>query len=293
MQTHRRHNQSTQQLTGGPEALITSRPTLAGSVPRGIESHFASAVPSEAEILLPPMPAHLCLLTQRSVAGSTEPSQADGRTDGLQSAGPVALSAHDEDQSPESRCHRAQADEGRRASPEDRGDVRRGDSVLEGHARHRGRSTPHQLASSQGMIFADASFLVAFFAGGHFHREAVRWWQNSQAVLTVSKLVLFEAENSMRTLPLKGNVSQAAATRGIEMMKRAILEGLIEVRALRVARVYPHGLRLSAHYAERRSFGAVDLLHVATALDLGAREFLTFDQDQGDLARLERLHVLP
>jgi len=37
----------------------------------------------------------------------------------------------------------------------------------------------------------------------------------------------------------------------------------------------------------------VDVLHVATALHLGAREFLTFDANQRKLAAAEKLKVTP
>ncbi len=38
---------------------------------------------------------------------------------------------------------------------------------------------------------------------------------------------------------------------------------------------------------------SLDVLHVATALHLGAREFLTFDLNQRKLASAEKLKVKP
>jgi predicted nucleic acid-binding protein len=38
---------------------------------------------------------------------------------------------------------------------------------------------------------------------------------------------------------------------------------------------------------------SLDVLHVATALHLGAREFLTFDANQRKLATAEKLKVKP
>jgi predicted nucleic acid-binding protein len=38
---------------------------------------------------------------------------------------------------------------------------------------------------------------------------------------------------------------------------------------------------------------SLDVLHVATALHLGAREFLTFDTNQRKLAAAEKLKVKP
>lgn len=143
------------------------------------------------------------------------------------------------------------------------------------------------------MIFADASFLVAFFAGTEHGKEARKWWKRNYDVITVSRLVLFEAENSIRSLPLSGKIKRADARWAIEHMKRRALEGMIEVRELSIKRVYSAARRLSVHYCENKSFGAMDILHVATAQELAARVFLSFDGRQRELAEAEGLEVLP
>ncbi len=137
------------------------------------------------------------------------------------------------------------------------------------------------------MIFTDASFLVSYFAGAEHGAEAKAWWRKSNAVVTASRLVLFEAENSICTLPLSGKIKRAVARWAIEQMKRFVLEGFIEVRELSNKRVYPAARRLSVHYCENKSFGAMDIVHVATAQELAARRFLTFDDRQRELAEAE------
>ena len=51
--------------------------------------------------------------------------------------------------------------------------------------------------------------------------------------------------------------------------------------------------RLSAHYTADVTYGAMDILHVATALELKAVTFLSFDHRQRDLAEAEGLTVHP
>jgi len=51
--------------------------------------------------------------------------------------------------------------------------------------------------------------------------------------------------------------------------------------------------RLSARHTGAHGHRAFDVLHVATALHLGAREFLTFDTSQRKLAAAEKLKVKP
>jgi len=47
--------------------------------------------------------------------------------------------------------------------------------------------------------------------------------------------------------------------------------------------------RLSELYTEANGHRSIDILHVATAIELGAREFLTFDANQKKLAEAEGL----
>ena len=143
------------------------------------------------------------------------------------------------------------------------------------------------------MTFADASFLVAFFAGTEHSKTARQWWMRHPEVITVSRLVLFEAENAIRSLPLSGKIKRADALWAIEHLKRRALEGMIEIREVSNKRVYPAARRLSVHYCEDRSFGAMDIIHVATAQELSARRFLTFDDRQRELAKAEGMQVLP
>ena len=51
--------------------------------------------------------------------------------------------------------------------------------------------------------------------------------------------------------------------------------------------------RLSARHTGAHGHRAFDVLHVATALHLGAREFLTFDANQRKLAAAEKLKAKP
>ena len=50
---------------------------------------------------------------------------------------------------------------------------------------------------------------------------------------------------------------------------------------------------ISVRHTETGGHRAFDILHVATARELGAREFLSFDANQRRLAAAEGLTVLP
>lgn len=143
-------------------------------------------------------------------------------------------------------------------------------------------------------VFADASFLVAAFAPDDDHnREAWRWWQKWEASIIASPLVLFEAENTFRGFSVGGKCSVAAVHRTIEGLKRALTEGMILERDIPLKRLLSCSRRLSQYHTVDATFGAMDILHVATALELKATTLLSFDRRQRDLAKAEGLLVQP
>ncbi len=141
--------------------------------------------------------------------------------------------------------------------------------------------------------FADASFIVAAFARCDEHNpRAWQWWNQHGKAVSASRLVLFEAENTLRGFPRSGKCSEEEARRAIDGIHRAVLEGLIERRDAPMNRMLPLARRLSTFHTPANIHGAMDILHVATALELGSPTFLTFDDRQGEMAAHEGLMVV-
>jgi predicted nucleic acid-binding protein len=67
--------------------------------------------------------------------------------------------------------------------------------------------------------------------------------------------------------------------------------GALHLAAIDWADVHQHAERLCLQYTRRGGHRTMDILHVATALHLGATEFLTFDTNQKKLAEAEGLQV--
>jgi predicted nucleic acid-binding protein len=66
---------------------------------------------------------------------------------------------------------------------------------------------------------------------------------------------------------------------------------VLEVMPVDWSAVHQTAEELSERYTEARGHRLADILHVATALHLGADEFLTFDANQKTLAEAEGLVV--
>ncbi len=145
------------------------------------------------------------------------------------------------------------------------------------------------------MIYADASFLVALFVDSddHWH-EAWSWWQKHRTSgIIVSRLALFEAQNTIQGWAVAKKCRPVEVRIALEGLKRAQIDGIVTRRSVAEHRLFPHAIRLSQHHTIACTFGALDILHVAAALELGCEVFLTFDQRQRDLAEAEGLQVHP
>ncbi len=70
-----------------------------------------------------------------------------------------------------------------------------------------------------------------------------------------------------------------------------LANGVIAVTPVDWADVHRIAERLSATHTEAGGHRFADILHVATAVHLGAAEFLTFDDNQKRLAEAEGLAV--
>lgn len=66
---------------------------------------------------------------------------------------------------------------------------------------------------------------------------------------------------------------------------------VLEIAEVDWAAVHQQAEELSERHTEKSGHRFADLLHVATALHLGAGEFLTFDANQTKLAKAEKMKV--
>ncbi len=117
--------------------------------------------------------------------------------------------------------------------------------------------------------------------------------------LHVSSLMLYEFRQSVRfQVWLHGRDKTKGYSQAIAEAALGKLQANMEAGAVvPVATDWPDVHRLAETLSQRHTTGgghrAFDVLHVATALHLGAREFLTFDANQRKLAAAEKLKVKP
>ena len=146
--------------------------------------------------------------------------------------------------------------------------------------------------------FADTSFLFAFYFRRDASQRAIEKVQASMQPLRISALVHYEflqavwLEVWFRANGEPRGMNQTDAQNGLAAFDLDVEQGLWDIAALDWDGVIREAERLAVNHTPRHGARALDILHIATARQLGANEFLTFDTNQRRIAEAEGLAVL-
>jgi predicted nucleic acid-binding protein len=147
------------------------------------------------------------------------------------------------------------------------------------------------------MTYPDTSFLCALYVAQSTSKRALVFMQSQPTALISTSLLLYEfrqslqfqvyrhSKDSSQGYPL--NVAQSA----LSTLQSNISAGVFQQGQLDWADVHRIAERLAFKHTVNGGHRSFDILHVASALHLGATEFLTFDENQKKLAEAEGLAV--
>ncbi len=145
----------------------------------------------------------------------------------------------------------------------------------------------------------DTSFLCALYRIQNNTQEAVRHRASIKGPLPVTALVLFEFRQSVRWqtwLHKKDTTKGYGEREGARMLadfQGDIDAGLSELVEVDWANVISIAEQLSSQHTGKGGHRGFDVLHVASAIALGAKTILTFDANQRKLAQAGGLKVKP
>ena len=141
------------------------------------------------------------------------------------------------------------------------------------------------------VIYADASFLVSLYIAEEKTEAARDYMERGRVSLAFTSFHRLELRTALRLRVFRKDVGQNFLRESFRQMETDLREGLLdrvnlnwndtfrEAEEIAQAHLIPAGVRSS------------DLLHVASAVVLGAIEFCTFDQRQAELAKRAGLKV--
>ena len=143
------------------------------------------------------------------------------------------------------------------------------------------------------MVCADTSFLFSLYGQDANSARALGYLQQSGSALTITALNEFELENAIRFASFRKAITEADAQAYLAAFAADVTAGNLSLVRCNLNAAVREAKRLSALHTFPGGHRSFDILHVAAAMEVGAKEFLTFDARQSALAQAVRLTVNP
>jgi len=142
-------------------------------------------------------------------------------------------------------------------------------------------------------VCCDTSFLFSVYANDAHSGDAISELKRIGEAIHISILNQYELENALRLATFRKLFSRASVQTFLADFEADIDLGRLILTTCNLASVVAEARRLSAAQTSREGHRAFDVLHVAAALELKAKYFLSFDVNQRKLARAGGLQVAP
>ena len=138
---------------------------------------------------------------------------------------------------------------------------------------------------------ADTSFLFSLYGNDAHTPRAVAWTKSQRSALTLTSLSEFGLGNALRFAEFRKGLAPGEAALFWAEFEADRASGRLRIQVCNLADVVDEAKRISATHTLTGGHRAFDVLHVAAALVVKARQFLTFDVNQRKLAEAEGLVV--
>ena len=141
--------------------------------------------------------------------------------------------------------------------------------------------------------YPDSSFLVSLHRADSFHQAANAFLAKNALTLAFTPLHRVEVRNALRNATAAGDMTKAECATAFRQIDEDLRDGLLVHTQVHWTEAFRRADELSEKHAAKEGQRAIDLLHVALALEFGARIFLSFDKRQRLLAKAAGLTVRP
>jgi predicted nucleic acid-binding protein len=139
-------------------------------------------------------------------------------------------------------------------------------------------------------VYADTSFVVSLYVPDANSVEAAKWMQQVPLPVLITPLGELELVNAVQLRLFRKEVRSSEARAAHAALRADLRDGVFAMQALS-EEMFAHARRLASRWTARLGTRGLDIIHVATAIALGANIFLTFDDRQRQLATAARLKV--
>ena len=143
------------------------------------------------------------------------------------------------------------------------------------------------------VAYADTSFLVSLYGQDANSAHAQDMATNLNTPFAYTPFLRHEARNAIRLAFFRKEITADECQSVIAAIDADTKTGALVETAVAWAEVYAEAEALSAAHTGRLGTRASDVMHVAAAAALGAKDFFTFDARQKALAAKAGMRVKP
>lgn len=140
-------------------------------------------------------------------------------------------------------------------------------------------------------LCCDTSFLFSLYCNDAHSTVAHKYLINNLGVLSLSAFNRFELYNAFRFSEFYHVLPNIKSELYIASFERDLRSGYFIEVVCNLASILAEAHHVSSRYTLKKGYRAFDIIHIATALHLRAKVFLTFDQKQRKLAESEGLET--
>jgi predicted nucleic acid-binding protein len=145
----------------------------------------------------------------------------------------------------------------------------------------------------ESSAYPDSSFLVSLVCNDSNSAGAGAYMGRTAEPLLFTPLHRIETRNALRNAAARGLITESDRRGAFRQMDEDLRDGLLVHTPVEWTDVFRRADELSEKHAATGGQRTIDLLHIAFALECGAKIFLSFDNRQRSLAKAAGLKVKP
>ncbi|MCC6663018.1 MAG: type II toxin-antitoxin system VapC family toxin [Polyangiaceae bacterium] len=146
--------------------------------------------------------------------------------------------------------------------------------------------------ASADRCYVDPSALRSLYLHDDRSSRFCAWRRRTRGALPVTRFGRAELVNSVQLAVHRGTISADVAALAAADFESDLAEGRLQLVDALWRRMLDLAAELSQEHTAKLGTHTLDVLHVASALALGAQRFVTYDTRQAALAKAVKLRVL-
>jgi predicted nucleic acid-binding protein len=142
------------------------------------------------------------------------------------------------------------------------------------------------------MVYVDTSVLVKLYVKEAYSRKASDWIRNNNEAIPKTIFHELEFTNAVQLKLFRKEMSEKQAGIVLRRLHEHEKEGIFYIPRIHWSDVFSYSLKLSNNHTKAIGSRSLDIIHVASALSMGADRFFTFDTKQSQLASTAGIQIV-